>query len=63
MEALQMLKFHLKKEWLNFTEFWMTQETQMAEDNPEVDLLDGLLRGDVQDVLDGIMQSINADKA
>jgi hypothetical protein len=63
MEALQMLKFHLKKERLNFTEFWITQERQMAEDDPEVDLLDNLLRGDVQDALDGIMQCINADEA
>lgn len=59
MEALQMLKFHLKKERLNFTEFWKTQETEMTEDDPEVDLLNNLLRGNVQDAFDGIMKCIN----
>jgi hypothetical protein len=63
MEALQMLKFHLKKERLNFTESWVTPESQMTKDNPDADLLDNLL-GDVgvQDALDGIMQSIGVDK-
>jgi hypothetical protein len=44
MEALQMLKFHLKKECLNFTNSWVTAESQMTEDDPDaVDLLGNLL--------------------
>jgi hypothetical protein len=63
MEALQMLKFYLKKERLNFTELWMTPDAQMVEDDPEGDLLSDLLKGDhVESVLDGIIQSINADE-
>jgi hypothetical protein len=63
MEALQMLKFYLKKERLNFTELWMTPDVQMVEDDPEGDLLNDLLQGDFEGVLDGIIQSINADEA
>jgi len=64
MEALQMLKFHLKKERLNFTESWVTPESQMTEDDPDEDLLDNLLKDvGVQDIFDGIMQSIEVDEA
>jgi hAT family C-terminal dimerisation region len=62
MEALQMLKFHLKKERLNFTAAWMTKETDMVDDTPDDDLLDHLLDGDFQDGLDRIIQSINDDE-
>jgi HD superfamily phosphohydrolase len=63
MEALQMLKFHLKKEHLNFTESWVTSELQMTKDDLDADLLDNLLRDvRVQDALDGIMKSIEVDK-
>jgi hypothetical protein len=63
MKALQMLKFYLKKERLNFTESWVTPESQMTKDNPDADFLDNLL-GDVrvQDALDGIMQFIEVDE-
>ncbi|KAF8480163.1 hypothetical protein DFH94DRAFT_606944, partial [Russula ochroleuca] len=29
MKVLQMVKFHLKKEWLNFTKNWMVDKKQM----------------------------------
>ena len=57
-----MLKFHLKKECLNFTEAWMTPEKQMVEDYPDEDLLEMLLNGDFQDGLDRVIQSINNDE-
>lgn len=65
MESLQMLKFHFKKEWLNFTESWMTKETEMGEDEPEGDLLSTLLQPEVhvqQNAFDNIMRSINVDE-
>ena len=46
IEALQMLKFHLKKLRLNFTEAWVTPENQMMNDEPDVDLLVNLLKGE-----------------
>ena len=66
MEALQMLKFYLKKERLNFTESWVTSESQMTEDDPDQgrDLLDNLLKDvGVQDTVDSIMRSIEVDEA
>jgi hypothetical protein len=62
MEALQMLKFHLKKERLNFTAGWMTPEKQMVDDDPDEDLLDGLLTGDYQDALDHAIHFMNSDE-
>ena len=65
METLQMLKFHLKKECLDFTNAWITPEAHMLQDEPDEELLHLLLQGgtaEVQDGLDRIMQSINADK-
>ena len=59
MEALQMLKFHLKKERLNFTKGWMTVEKEMLEDEPDEDPLQKLLQGDFQNNLDMLMQSID----
>ena len=47
MEVLQMLKFHLKKERLDFTKGWMTSEKQMVNDSPDRDLLAELLEGDL----------------
>jgi hypothetical protein len=60
MEALQMLKFHLKKDRLNFTAAWMTTEKEMIDDDPDVDLLADLLEPEVdfQDGLDCIILSI-----
>ena len=39
IEALQMLKFYLKKDRLYFTAAWMTVEKQVTEDDPDDDLL------------------------
>jgi hypothetical protein len=58
MESLQMLKFHLKKERLNFTEAWVMLESQLVEDDPEDDLLQMLLEGDPEQGLDRVMRSI-----
>ena len=32
MEALQMMKFFLKKERLNFMDYWITSEKEMQQD-------------------------------
>jgi len=62
LEALQMLKFHLKKERLNFTAGWITSEKQMVDDDPDEDLLRKLLEGDYQDALDSAIRSVNDDE-
>ena len=62
MEALQMVKFHLKKEHLNFTKTWMTDQKEMMEDELEEDLLDKLLKDNSDDAMDNAIQSINASK-
>jgi len=62
MEVLQMLKFHLKKSHLNFTEAWVTSENQMVYDDPDVDLLANLLKGEFWNDWDKIIQSINGDE-
>jgi hypothetical protein len=59
MEVLQMLKFHLKKAHLSFTEGWITSEEQMMDDDPDVDALDMLLKGESLD--DRIIALINAN--
>jgi hypothetical protein len=60
MEALQMLKFSLKKECLNFTSAWMVRQKELSDDDPDCDLLGDLLRskGDSvhKDMQDSIMQ-------
>ena len=62
MEVLQMLKFHLKKERLNFTQAWMTSEKEMTEDVPDDDLLQRLFTDlDPQRAVDKAIQSINID--
>ena len=57
-----MLKFHLKKDWLNFTTGWITSEKQMVDDNPDKDLLRKLLEGDYQDALDSAICSANDEE-
>lgn len=59
MEALQMLKFNLKKDRLNFTAGWITEEKHLKEDDPEGDLLRAVLDGNLQDGLDRILLSIS----
>lgn len=58
MEALQMLKFALKRSHLNFTEHWLTPESMLQEQESELgrDLLADLLRLDTEDVIDQIIQ-------
>jgi hypothetical protein len=62
MEALQMLKFHLKKERLNFTEAWMTLEKQMVEDAPDDELVKQMLDNPTFDnLLDDVIEAISKD--
>ena len=63
MEALQMLKFHLKKLRLNFTEAWMTESMYMLEDDLDKDSnnLAMLLKPDFRADLDWILLSINTN--
>lgn len=63
MEALQMLKFYLKKSRLDFTTGWATSQKLMVDDDADVDLLAGLLTDNFQDSLDTIMQSIGDDES
>lgn len=60
MEALQMLKFYLKKERLDFTSNWVTSEKQQTEDDPDEDLLLKLF--DSPDGMDLVIQSISNDE-
>ena len=60
MEALQMLKFHLKKDRLSFMQNWVTPEKHMVEDDPDEGLLHNLFQGDFQAGLDWVVQSINS---
>jgi len=62
MESLQMLKFNLKEDHLNFMAGWTMQEKQMTDDDPEDDPLHTFLKSDLQDGLDLILQSISKDK-
>jgi len=52
MEALQMLKFHLKQKHLSFTEGWAMPELLMTDDKMEEDLLANLLNKDFLGDLD-----------
>ncbi len=62
MEALQMLKFHLKKKRLDFMVGWMTKEKQMVEDSLERDFLQKVLQESLKDQLDILDAIIQADK-
>ena len=62
MEVLQMLKFHLKKSHLNFTEAWVTPENQITNDEPDVNLLANLLKEEYRNDWDKIIQFINSDE-
>ena len=63
MEALQMLKFALKQSRLNFTKGWITLESMLQEQEPELgkDLLGDLLGLNSEDVVDNIIQLIGED--
>src|SRR5258707_7196918 len=49
MEVLQVLKFQLKKERLDFMAGWSTEEKQMVDDNLEENLPETLLEGSSDD--------------
>ena len=61
MEALQMLKFYLKKERLSFTASWVLAEKDLADDVPDDNFLGRLLDDDFQDGLDRIINFINKE--
>jgi hypothetical protein len=63
MEALQMLKFALKKDRLNFTQDWITPESMMLSKEPDegVDLLAALFTQDKEEVMDTIIQEFAED--
>ena len=55
MEALQLLKFSLKKDRLNFTAGWQTSEGALKAVKPKVDL-GSLLIGDPDSALDAVIK-------
>jgi hypothetical protein len=63
MEALQMLKFYLKKSRLNFMEGWVTSDEEMLTDGADEDLLAKLLtdKGKLQDILDHVIKSVDGN--
>ena len=62
MEALQILKFTLKQEQLNFIDSWGTAEPDMRDNDTDdsPDLLDGLLSG-AEGATGMIMAAISLD--
>lgn len=61
MEALQMLKFSLKKERLNFTEGWSASETALSKKpKPAGDPLGTLFGDDPNAALDKMLNEFSA---
>jgi hypothetical protein len=60
MEALQLLKFALKKEHLNFIDGWATSEVAMSG-APQVtdDLLGSLFMGDTDAAMDNVLNDFS----
>jgi len=56
MEALQMLKFHLKKRCLSFMQGWVTSEKEMLDNADGANLLMGLLKEDFHADFNKIMK-------
>ena len=57
MEAIQLLKFTLKKQRLDFINGWATPEVAMSgESIPDRDLLGALFKGDSDTVMDDILK-------
>jgi hypothetical protein len=57
MEALQLLKFALKKQRLDFIKGWATPEVAMSGKSiPDSDLLGALFTGDSDAVMDNILK-------
>ncbi|KIJ98538.1 hypothetical protein K443DRAFT_103726 [Laccaria amethystina LaAM-08-1] len=61
MEALQMVKFSLKNDRLNFTEGLITPKCDMVDDMPEVDLLQVLLEKDSVAGMDAVIAALGQD--
>jgi len=61
MEALQMVKFSLKNDRLNFTEGLITPERDMTDNVPEVDLLQVLSGEDLAAGMDAVMATLGQD--
>ena len=60
MEALQLLKFTLKKQRLDFINGWATSEVAMSgELMPDHDLLAALFKGDSDSVMDDILKDFS----
>jgi len=57
-----MLKFHLKKRRLSFTQGWVTSEKEMLDDANGADLLAGLLKEDFHADFDKIMKFIGDEE-
>jgi hypothetical protein len=68
MEALQMMKYHYKKERIHFTEGWVTSDRLMSEDDPDPDHPDLLVKlvesnlANSQSGFDKIMETIVNDE-
>lgn len=65
MEALQMLKFHFKKQRLNFTDGWTTRREALLRDEPDepedpfaYQSNAGAIQNDVSQVVDDIINGI-----
>ena len=59
MEALQMLKFSLKKSRLNFMMGWAVNEASMMDvEEEEVDLLGALFEGDKDNAFDALIAAM-----
>jgi hypothetical protein len=56
MEALQLLKFSLKKERLNFTAGWSVSEAALKEEPKQIGDLGTLFMGDTDTALDTILK-------
>ncbi|KAF9518544.1 hypothetical protein BS47DRAFT_1338232 [Hydnum rufescens UP504] len=61
MEALQMLKFMLKKQRLNFTDTWETPVAEMRDDHEDMGVLEDILGA--QDMeLDKVLETLDEEE-
>ncbi|KAN0082707.1 hypothetical protein V8E55_008502 [Tylopilus felleus] len=59
MEALQLLKFSLKQEQLNFGQYWETMETEMLTNQDNQDLLSNLMtEGSIDEAVTAALNAI-----
>ena len=60
MEAIQLLKFALKKQRLDFISGWATPEAAMSgKSKPDCDPLGALFTGDSDTVMDDILKDLS----